>query len=181
MENVLKPLEPPFAPEIEATLANYPRQDGYLLKLFRVFANGQRFLNKGVPNLLDKQSPLSLRERELVILRVCANNQCEYEWGVHVSVFASFAGLSDKQAMLTTNPELDPDSWSGDDMLLLKVVDELTGHGMLEAETLAAFRSRWSLEEQLEIFALVGTYQTISYVANHSALGVEPFAAKFPS
>lgn len=53
----------------------------YLLQLFRVFANSPRFLKKGALNLLDKDSPLTLRQREIVILRVCANNDCEYEWG----------------------------------------------------------------------------------------------------
>ena len=97
MKAILKPLESPFKPEIDQVLENYPKQDGYLLKRFRVFANGQRFLKKGVPNLLDKQSPLSLRECEIVILRVCANNQCEYEWGVHVAIFASYVSLSGAQ------------------------------------------------------------------------------------
>ena len=34
------------------------------------------------------RGPLSLRQREIVIDRTCALNRCEYEWGVHVAVFA---------------------------------------------------------------------------------------------
>ena len=60
MSNRLSPLEPPFAPEIDTLLARYPRQEGYLLTLFRTFANSARFLQRGVPNLLDKDSPLAL-------------------------------------------------------------------------------------------------------------------------
>ena len=40
--------------------------------------------------LLSKRYALSLREREIVIDRVCARCGCAYEWGVHV---AAFAGL----------------------------------------------------------------------------------------
>jgi alkylhydroperoxidase family enzyme len=96
MKQTLTPIEPPYASNIEAILKNYPKQQGYLLKLFRVFANSERFLLKGVPNLLDKDSPISLREREIVILRVCANNACEYEWGVHVTIFSQHANLTSK-------------------------------------------------------------------------------------
>jgi len=72
MKHVLKPVEQPFSPEIERILAQYPRgSDGMIIKLFGVFANSLRFLtNKDVVNLLDKDRPLSLKEREIVNLRV---------------------------------------------------------------------------------------------------------------
>jgi len=70
MKSELKPLDPPYSEEISNALKQYPTQDGYLLKLFRVFANSLRFLSgKGVINLLDERSPLTLAERELVIDR----------------------------------------------------------------------------------------------------------------
>ena len=82
--------------ELKETLSRYPAgPDGSTLTLFRVFANSERFLSgKGVANLLDRHSPLSLRERELVILRVTGRLACEYEWGVHVAAFSRLAGLS---------------------------------------------------------------------------------------
>lgn len=177
---VLRPLEPPYAQEIEKTLENYPQQDGYLLKLFRVFANSERFIHKGVPNLLDKASPLSLREREIVILRVCANNRCEYEWGVHVSIFSAAAKLTDEQIKATTQEKIDGGLWAGKETVLLQVIDQLTSSGELQPSLLARFREIWSLEQQLEVFALCGTYQTISFVANHSEMSGEDFAARFP-
>ncbi len=89
MMHKLNPIRSPFNKDVEAILMNYPKgPNGYTLKLFRVFANSLRFLaGKGVVNLLDEGSPLSANERELVILRVTANLNCEYEWGLHVSVF----------------------------------------------------------------------------------------------
>jgi len=42
------------------------------------------------------------------------------------------------------------------------------------------FESDWTKEQQLEIFALCGTYHTISFVANSARLPNEPFGALFP-
>ena len=70
MSQPLTPLQPPFPEAVNAILESYPKQNGYLLKLFRVFARGPRFLRKGVLNLLDADSPLTLRDRELVKLRM---------------------------------------------------------------------------------------------------------------
>ena len=73
----LTPISEPFPPDVAAILAGYPQRNGYVLQLFRVFANSLRFLKKGTTNLLDRDSPIPMRQREIVILRVCANNDCE--------------------------------------------------------------------------------------------------------
>ena len=180
MNQTLKPVEAPYPENIAAVLESYPRQDGYLLKLFEVFANSERFLKKGVPNLLDRGSPLKLRDRELVILRVCANRGCEYEWGVHVAIFAQHVKLTPEQIANTTAAKLDETLWPEQDLTLLRVVDQLLAAGELHEHYLDALRSIWTIDEQLEIFALCGTYQTISFVANHADLPLEKFAARFP-
>ena len=120
----LKPIEAPFAPAVAEILETYPQRDGYLLKLFRVFANSDRFLRKGVLNLLDKDSPLPLRIREIVILRVTANLDCEYEWGVHVTAFGDAAQLNQSQIRDTRLGDPTPACWSDDEILLIEVVDE---------------------------------------------------------
>ena len=178
MSNPLFPIDPPFEPEIADLLAAYPQQDGYLLSLFRTFAQSRRFLKKGVPNLLDRGSPLALRTRELVILRTTANRNCEYEWGVHVAIFARAAKLTDAEVAATRAK--DTRSWSPQDRTLIDSVDQLCATGQLEAATQKAFQTTFDVAQQLEILALVGTYSTISYVANVADLPPEPFAARFP-
>jgi hypothetical protein len=181
MANQLSPLTEPFSDEVATILGTYPQQDGYLLGLFRTFANSVRFLKKGVPNLLDKDSPLPLRIREIVILRTTANKNCEYEWGVHVTIFAATAKLTAPQIAATRAASIDPELWSTQEANLLAAIDQLCGSGQLDAPTLATFQQNWSKEQQLEIFALCGTYSTISFVANHSDLPLEPFGARFPA
>lgn len=179
MSNLLAPVETPFPPEVASLLAKYPQQDGYLLSLFRTFANSPRFLTKAVPNLLDKGSPLTLRIREIVILRTTANRKCEYEWGVHVAIFARAAGLTEGQVRATVLD--DAKCWSPSEHCLINAVDQLCDRSKLDDETGARFRADWNVEQQLEILALIGNYTTISLVANVAGLPSERFAARFPT
>lgn len=179
MKNKLKPLQRPFSPEVERILASYPQQDGYILSLFRTFALSLRFLKKGVPNLLDRESPLDLRTREIVILRTTANRNCEYEWGVHVAIFAEAAKLRERQIKATRIDA--PDCWSAKEQRLIEAIDQLCARGELEQATLDSFQVDWRCEEQLEIMSLIGAYSTISFVANVAELPAEPFAAHFPA
>lgn len=180
MTQNLIPLEAPYPSDVAKILASYPQTDGYILKLFRTFATSIRFLTKGVPNLLDKDSPLSLRDREIAILRVTANRNCEYEWGVHVSIFSKAAGLTAEQVRATrlgtaTNP-----AWQTDAQTLVAVVDALCTEGQLTPHLRERFQTQWEPAQQLEIMALCGTYQTVSFVANVAQLEGEDFGAKFP-
>lgn len=181
MTNILKPLDPPFSDEAAGLLDAFPRVQGHLLSLFRTFANSTRFLRKGVPNLLDRESPLALREREIVILRVTAHWRCEYEWGVHVTVFAEAAGFSADQIGATVDGASDAPCWDVRERALLAIVDALSGTGTLTDELLAAFRDGWTVAQQLEVIALCGTYHTVSQVANVAGLPPEDFAARFPA
>jgi alkylhydroperoxidase family enzyme len=180
MTNTLKPISEPFPDDVAAILDQYPKVDGYLLELFRTFANSVRFLQKGVPNLLDKASPLPLRIREIVILRITANNNCEYEWGVHVAAFSKAAKFSDAQVSQTRSGAIDPSLWSPEEQHLLKAIDELCASGRIEEQTLDRFEADWTVEQQLEILALCGAYHTVSFVANTARLANEKFAATFP-
>jgi len=130
-------------------------------------------------NLLDKDSPLQIRDRELVILRTTFNCSCEYEWGVHAAGFSEHAGLGVTELRSLCDPNLDGFDWSSADHLLLTCVDDLCATSRIAAENYALFQSRWTLEQQLEIFALCGNYHTISFVANSTRLTQEPFAKNF--
>jgi alkylhydroperoxidase family enzyme len=176
----LKPVAPPYSPVIEAALARYPRVEGQLLSLFATFANSERFLKKGVPNLLDRESPLPLRIREIVILRVTAQFECAYEWGVHAAIFAKPAALTPEQIHASwAGSAMDP-AWPDDERALIKAIDALCARGQLEPTVQKAFLTRWSNEQQLEILALVGAYHTISLVANLARLPPEAFAVVPP-
>lgn len=180
MANMLRPIEEPYPEAVADILARYPQENGYILKIFGVFANSVRFLAKGMPNLLDKDSPLSLRTREIVILRVTASRNCEYEWGVHVAIFSKHAGLSEGQIADTRNEVLTSADWTETDRVVISAIDQLLASGQMDRPILTQFRAEFSPEEQLEICALAGAYQTVSFVANIAQIDGEPFGAKFP-
>lgn len=183
MKHPLKPLSAPFSEKLRQLLSSYPKaHDGKTLGLFRVFANSLRFLGgKGVVNLLDNESPLTLKERELVILRVTANLGCEYEWGVHVAGFAKTAGLSSEQVSATRLSDSDDPIWCEDDSALLHCIDNLCNTGRMTPDNLHRFQNIWNAEQQLEILALCGNYHTVCFVANNSELNREPWAPRFPT
>jgi len=179
--NTLKPISEPFSADVVDAFKTYPQRDGYIIGLFRVFANSLRHLRKGFVNLLDRESPLSMREREIVILRISANNRCEYEWGVHVTAFGSHVGFTPEQIEATVIRDHAAPCWSERESLLIQALDQLCANGRMEPRTLEAFRETWNLEQQLEIFALAGNYHAIAFVANSAALPLETFAATFPN
>ncbi|OYU13957.1 MAG: carboxymuconolactone decarboxylase [Alphaproteobacteria bacterium PA4] len=180
MSNRLAPVPEPWPADVAAALALYPAQDGYILQLFRTFANSLRFLKKGVPNLLDRASPLPLRIREITILRITANKDCEYEWGVHVAIFAAAARLTPAQVAATRAAAIDAALWTPAEAGLLQALDQLCRAGRLDDGVQARFEADWTREQQLEILALAGTYHTISFVANVARLPGEAFGAAFP-
>ena len=181
MSNILKPIAKPYPQDVAAVLEKYPKVDGYLLKLFRTFANSLRFLTKAVPNLLDAESPLPMHQREIVILRITANNKCEYEWGVHVTAFSAHAGLTDEHVAATYLSDHTAPCWDTSEALLIKVIDELCSTGTISDETLSDFQRNWTVEQQLEVLALAGTYHTVSFVANAARVKLEDFGARFPT
>src|ERR1700761_2434938 len=87
-------VDPPYTPEIKAALDRIMPAGVPPLVLFTTLARNPRVFERFMAGgLLDKGS-ISLREREIVIDRTTARCGSEYEWGVHVAIFAQPAGLS---------------------------------------------------------------------------------------
>ncbi len=175
------PLEPPYAPEVAGELEAMMPPGVEPIRLFRTLARSPRILGKvRAANLLDRGS-LERRHREIVILRATARCGAEYEWGIHVSVFARRFGLTGEQIAASVHGGPDDPAWEPRDRLLVRLVDELhDGAGVSDAlwKQLAAC---FAEEQILELLVLAGFYHTISFVVN--ALHVEPEAAaeRFPA
>ncbi len=171
----IAPLQPPYAPELEAALRKWmpPGASAEPLTLFRILARHSLLFERLRPlgaALLGKGG-LPARDRETLILRSCARCGAEYEWGVHVSAFARPLGFSDDEIAATRR---------GGEELLLRAADELHDQGTLSDAILAELRARYSDEQILEILALAGFYHLISFVANGARVPLEPWAERFP-
>ena len=150
------------------------------LVLFTTLARDRRlffkFFNSG---LLDR-GHLTIRQREIVIDRVTASCGAEYEWGVHVSVFAAKAGLTEAQITSLTIGGPDDTCWSDADRLLIRLCDRLHENCTVDDALWAELTRHHSDEALLELLMLAGTYRTVSYLVNSLRLPPEPGASRFP-
>jgi alkylhydroperoxidase family enzyme len=175
----IAPLQPPYAPEIQTQFDRIMR-GAPPLTLFRVVAGSPRAWDKfRAASLLD-QGPLSLREREIVIDRTCALTSCEYEWGVHVTIFAGAAGLTDEQVRATVREGADAPCWSKAEQALIAAVDALHARATFDDAEFRALSAHYDEAKMFEIILLCGFYRTVSYLANGLDLPLETKAARFP-
>jgi alkylhydroperoxidase family enzyme len=176
----IAPLQPPYPPDIQAQFDRIMRGAPPLM-LFRVVAGNARAWEKfRAGSLLDK-GPLSLREREIVIDRTCARTGCEYEWGVHVAIFADAAGLTDQQVRATVRGAADAPCWSAAEQALIAAVDALHVHATLSGDEFKALSAHYDDAKIFEVMLLCGFYRTVSYLANGLDLPLEEKAARFPA
>lgn len=175
----IAPLQPPYAPEIQQQFDRIMR-GAPPLTLFRVMAGHSRAWDKFRAGSLLDRGPLGLRDREIVIDRTCARTGCEYEWGVHVALFADAAGLTDEQVRATVLGHADAPCWSVAEQALIAAVDALHDRATLSDAEFAALSAHYDEAKIFEIILLCGFYRTVSYLANGLALPLEEKAARFP-
>jgi alkylhydroperoxidase family enzyme len=178
MTSRIAPLQPPYKPEIQAAFDAIMPPGVPPLVLFRTLAVNERTYQRFRAGGLLDRGLLTLRQREIVIDRTCALNRCEYEWGVHVAIFAAKAKLTPRQIEATV---LGGDAdWSEDEQVLLAVCQELDASRTISDGLWARLRGHFTPEQILEVIALVGFYRTVSLYANALELPLEPNAARFP-
>ena len=176
----IAPLTPPYPPEIQAQFDRIMR-GAPPLTLFRVMAGHARAWDKFRAGGLLDPGPLSLRQREIVIDRTCALNKCEYEWGVHVAIFAGPAKLTEEEVRATAQADAMSSCWSPGEQALIAAVDALHSRATLSDEEFAALSAHYDEPQILEIMLLCGFYRTVSYLANGLRLPLEENAARFPA
>jgi hypothetical protein len=123
----IAPLNPPYAPEVQAAFDKIMPAGVDPLVLFRTLAvNGRVYQRFNAGGLLDR-GLLTLRQREIVIDRTCGLNRCEYEWGVHIAFFAAKVKLTPRQIEATAGGG-DAD-WAPDEQVLIEACEELAESG----------------------------------------------------
>jgi len=175
----IAPLKAPYPPEIQAQFDRIMRGAPPLL-LFRVMAGHSRAWDKFRAGGLLDPGPLSLRQREIVIDRTTALTGCEYEWGVHVAIFAGPAKLTETEVRATVQGDAASPCWSPAEQALIAAVDALHHRATLSDEEFAALSAHYDEGQILEIMLLCGFYRTVSYLANGLKLPLEEKAAQFP-
>jgi alkylhydroperoxidase family enzyme len=177
----IAPASPTYAAAVAEDLSALMPPGMPPIALFRTMAKNPRLLHKlRLGNLLDRGS-ISLRQRELVILRTSALCQAEYEWGVHVSYFGPKAGFDAEQLYATRWLTADAPCWQPDEALLVRLCDELHGSAQVSERLWQALRAAFREDQLLELLTLAGFYHAIAFVLNGCGVALEPWAARFPA
>ncbi|HEX6243441.1 MAG TPA: carboxymuconolactone decarboxylase family protein [Polyangiales bacterium] len=181
MQARVLPEEPPYSAAVAEDFAAIMPPGMQPLALFRTVAKNPRLLRKlRLGNLLDRGS-LSLRQRELVILRTSALCGAEYEWGVHVTQFNAKVGFDAEQLYATCWLGADAACWQPEEALLVQLCDELHRSARLSEPLWQALRATHGEEQLIELLTLAGFYHSIAYVLNGCGVALEPGAARFPA
>lgn len=172
----LAPLTQPYPADAAAELAQMPAD----IALFRTVAHNPRVLSRWRGGgLLDKGS-ISLRQREILILRTTAQLKAEYEWGVHVRFFAAKAKFSAAEIHATVHG--DAAAWiAAEEAVLVEIADVLTETGTVDDALWQRASEYYKADQLIEIIALIGFYHLVSFTVNATGVALEPGAPRFPS
>jgi alkylhydroperoxidase family enzyme len=175
----IRPLDPPYSSEVRRSFDAIMKGKDPLI-LFRTIAVSERAWAKFRAGSLLDRGPLPLRDREIVIDRTTALANCEYEWGVHVAVYAEHAKLTEEQIIATRNANSDASCWDDAERTLISAVDALHDRATLDQAEFDRLREYYDDAQILEILLLCGFYRTVSYVANALDLPLESKGVRFP-
>jgi alkylhydroperoxidase family enzyme len=180
IEPRIAPLDPPYPPELQANFDKLMRGAPPLI-LFRTVARNPRVLQRFMDGALLDRGSISLRSRELMILRSCARCGAEYEWGVHVAVFGTKAQWTPTQLRSTVHGGAPDECWSADERLIIRLADQLHDTNRVDDALWAELSARFAADQLVELTMLAGLYHAVSYVINALAVQHEAFAPRFPA
>lgn len=175
----ISPLDPPYEPELAAELARFMPPGIPPLRLFRTLAHNPRVLRKfRLGSLLDRGS-IERRDREIVILRTCARCGSEYEWGVHVAVFAGRCALTQEEVAALLRPGTDDGLVSPRDRLLVRLADELHDLASISETLWVELTRQFRADQLIELLVVAGFYHTVSFLTNALQIELEETAPRF--
>lgn len=174
MESRIAPAKAPWPPAVAHRLKNLPE-----LLLFRVLARDGRLFERFMDGGYLDPGHLSLRTRELAILRVCALNGSDYEWGVHVALLAEAVGFTPQEVEATAAP-VDYFDWPKADALVLRLCDALQVSCELSDVFWSELRGTFSEMALLELLSLIGKYRQVCILTNALRLAPEAGTPALP-
>jgi alkylhydroperoxidase family enzyme len=179
----IPPVDPPYDPATAAELEAMMPPGVPPIGLFRTFAHNlemTRAMRGWGGYELSRTLSVSMRDREVVIDRVCARCGCEYEWGVHIAFFAARVGLTDSQiTSLTFGSPTDACWTDGRDRALIAMVDALHDDHDVTDELWHWLAEHFDRRQLLDLTMLAGWYHAISYTARAARVELEPGAPRF--
>jgi alkylhydroperoxidase family enzyme len=175
----IQPAQAPYPASVQKTLDQLSTPGAEPLSLFRTLARDERLFARFTGGGLLDPGHLTLREREIVIHRICALNGAGYEWGVHAAIFADKAGLDAAQLAATLAPGV-ASCWTPREALLIDFCDAVNARADIDDALWARLSDAFEEPARIELMMLAGFYRTVSLLVNGLRLEPEPFAKPFP-
>jgi alkylhydroperoxidase family enzyme len=175
----IKPIDPPYTPEIEEDFDKLMRGQPPLL-LFRTVAKNPRVLRRMIAGGLLDRGSISIRTRELMILRTTAKCGAEYEWGVHIAAFGSKADWTHEQIYSSVHGDAEDACWNKEEQLVIRLADQLHASAKIDEAMWDKLSSHFEEGQLVELVMLAGLYHAVSFMVNATGVQHENFAPRFP-
>jgi alkylhydroperoxidase family enzyme len=179
MQPRLSPIDPPFSPAVAEDLRKLMPPGMEPLALFRTLAHNPRVLGRFRRGGLLDPGSISLRERELVILRTTARCGADYEWGVHAAFFGAASGFTDEQLAASAQPR--GWTWTPREQLIVDLCDSLHETADVPDDLWTRLRDEFEPAQLVELVVLAGLYRMVSYVVNALRIPCEAGAPRIPT
>ena len=176
----IAPLDPPYTPEMQADFDKLMHGLPPLL-LFRTVAKNPRVLQRMMAGGLLDRGSISIRSRELMILRTTARCGAEYEWGVHVFAFGSKAQWTPEHLHSSVHGGAADACWIKEDQLVIRLADQLHDTARVDDTLWEDLSAHFAEDQLVELIMLAGLYHAVSFMINATGVEHEEFAPRFPS
>src|SRR5947209_8094875 len=157
----IAPIDPPYPQDVQAEFDKLMRGAPPLL-LFRTVARNPRVLQRMMAGGLLDRGSISLRSRELMILRTCARCGAEYEWGVHIATFGAKAQWTPEQARSTVHGGAGDPCWGDEERLVLRLADQLHDASRVDDALWKEAAAHFAPDQLVELIMLAGLYHAVS-------------------
>ncbi|MBV1905896.1 MAG: carboxymuconolactone decarboxylase family protein [Pseudomonadales bacterium] len=114
-------------------------------------------------------SSLAPRLREMAIMRVGLQTNCEYEWGQHVLMSASAGLNADDHARIQAGPEAE--GWNEVEQAVLLITDELIKDTMISDANWSLASKHLSEQQITDLIFTIGNYNMLAMALN--SIGVQ--------
>lgn len=178
IDAVVPPYQPAVARRLEAMMPAGAPPIGLFRTFVRNLPMAEAMAGWGAYEL-SRSLSLTMRDREILIDRTCARCGAEYEWGVHVMVFAERVGLTPEQLTSLTHGSPADHCWTWRERLLIRAADALHDASDIDDPLWADLADELTDAELLDVIFLCGWYHAISYAARVTRVDLEPAAPRF--
>jgi hypothetical protein len=173
----------PYIAEVQRALDWLPADWGPPFIHYRILARGPQLLDAYLQSVAySDPKHLTVRQREVFLLRVTGRCRNAFEWLPRVRYFAESSGLTDAQLEASVQGTPHDEAWEPNDRLLIRLADELHDTASVSDGLWSDLRSDFTQEALLQLILMAGHYPTNAYLAAGLRLPVEPRVKRqFPS